>query len=131
MRRRAQRGTRMSSTRDRDDPPTPKATTREEFYLTVWRSQEFRELRRRFRRFVIPVTVVSLLWYFLYVFLAAYAPGFMGRSVAGPVTVGLIMGLLQFVSTFGVTALYVRYADRVLDPLASRIRERMEAGGLE
>ena len=120
----------MSSIRGDDTPSGRGAMTREEYYTSVWRSTEFRDLRRRYRRFVIPVTVVSLLWYFLYVFLAAYAAGFMGRIVAGAVTVGLIMGLLQFVSTFGVTALYVRYADRVLDPLASRIRERMEAGGL-
>jgi uncharacterized membrane protein (DUF485 family) len=119
----------MSSTRDHDPSP-PSPTTREEYYLTVWRSAEFRDLRRRYRRFVIPVTVMSLLWYFVYVFLAAYASGFMGRIIAGQITVGLILGLLQFVSTFGVTALYIRYAERVLDPVGSRIRQRMEAGGL-
>jgi uncharacterized membrane protein (DUF485 family) len=71
---------------------------------------------------------VSLLWYFLYVLLAAYAPGFMGQKVAGNINVGLIMGLLQFVSTFGVTALYIRFADKVLDPATARIREEIEGG---
>jgi uncharacterized membrane protein (DUF485 family) len=108
----------------------PGVTSREDYYVRVWQSAEFRDLRRRYRRFVIPVTVVSLLWYFLYVFLAAYAPDFMGQKIVGAITVGLIMGLLQFVTTFGVTTLYVRYAGRVLDPVAARIRERMESGGL-
>ena len=121
----------MSSTHDRDVPVGGGGTTaREDHYLRVWRSAEFRDLRRRYRRFVIPVTVVSLLWYFLYVFLAAYVPAFMGRRLVADVTVGLVMGLLQFLSTFGVTALYVRYAERVLDPAAARIRAEMEAGGL-
>jgi uncharacterized membrane protein (DUF485 family) len=123
----------MTSTpEDRATPPPTEqtATERADFYLTVWRSAEFRDLRRRYRRFVIPVTTVSLLWYFLYVFLAAYVPEFMGRKAIGNITIGLIMGLLQFVTTFGVTALYVRFAERVLDPARQRIREHMEAGGL-
>jgi uncharacterized membrane protein (DUF485 family) len=121
----------MSSTDDRGVPGGGGRTTaRAEFYQRVWKSAEFRDLRRRYRRFVIPVTVMSLLWYFLYVFLAAYVPSFMGRRLFDDVTVGLVMGLLQFVSTFGVTALYVRYAERVLDPAAARIRAHMEEGGL-
>jgi uncharacterized membrane protein (DUF485 family) len=123
----------MSSADDHEAKSTPSAqsaTAREDYYVRVWQSAEFRDLRRRYRRFVIPVTVVSLLWYFAYVFLAAYAPAFMGQKVVGAVTVGLVMGLLQFATTFGVTTAYVRYAARVLDPAASRIRERMESGGL-
>jgi uncharacterized membrane protein (DUF485 family) len=40
------------------------------------------------------------------------------------------MGFLQFVTTFGVTWAYVRYAARVLDPRSERIREEMEREGL-
>jgi uncharacterized membrane protein (DUF485 family) len=40
-----------------------------------------------------------------------------------------VMGLLQFVTTFVVTTLYVRFAGRVLDPVSARIREEMESGG--
>lgn len=119
----------MSSTPPRDEqlpPPTP----REQFYLTVQQSEHFQDLRRRYRRWVLPVTGVSLAWYFLFVLLAAYAPGFMSQGVVGNINVGLVMGLLQFVTTFVVTTLYVRYADRVLDPASARIREEMESGGL-
>lgn len=119
----------MSTDHDRRSeipPPTPL----EARYLAVQRSPEFQDLRKRFRGWVIPVTVGSLLWYLAYVLLAAYAPGFMGEPVIGNVNVGLILGLLQFVSTFVVTALYIRYASRVLDPASSRIREKMEEEGL-
>jgi uncharacterized membrane protein (DUF485 family) len=111
-----------------DEDANARSTPQEAVFMTAQRSPEFQGLRRRYRGWVIPVAVVSLLWYFLYVLLAAYAPGFMGQKVAGNINVGLIMGLLQFVSTFGVTALYVRFADRVLDPATARIREEIEGG---
>ncbi|MFI5779684.1 DUF485 domain-containing protein [Nocardia sp. NPDC051570] len=95
-------------------------------WAQVYDSPEFQRLRRRFRIFVFPMTVLFLAWYALYVLLADYAHEFMSAKVAGNITVGLIFGLLQFVSTFAITALYVRYADRKLDPLADALRERME-----
>ena len=41
---------------------------------------------------------------------------------------GLVFGLLQFVSTFLITFLYVRFADRKLDPLAADLRADIEGG---
>ena len=54
----------------------------------------------------------------------------MSQRIVGNINVGLVLGLLQFVTTFAVTWAYVRYADRVLDPRSSRIRDEMEAEGL-
>lgn len=99
-------------------------------YLAVQRAPEFVELRRRFRAFVFPATVFFLIWYFLYVLLAAYAPGFMSTQVVGNINVGLIFGLLQFVTTFAITIVYVRWADREFDPRADAIRHQMESGML-
>lgn len=107
------------------------ALEREAAYVAVDESEEFQGLRHRYRRFVFPVTAAALAWYFTYVLLAAYAPGFMSEKVVANFNVGLIMGLLQFVSTFAITAIYVRYADTHLDPAAARIREHMREGGLE
>lgn len=107
-------------------PPTPT----EAKYLAVLKSPEFQDLRRRYRRWVLPVTVAALAWYLLYVLLAAYAPEFMSTPVIGNINIGLILGLLQFVTTFVITSAYVRYADRVLDPRSAAIREEMEAEGL-
>ena len=117
----------MTSAQDQGVPPPTPSEAR---YIAVQQSPEFQDLRRRYRRWVLPVTTVSLLWYFLYVALAAYATDFMGNKLFGNINVGLVMGLLQFVTTFGVTSAYVRYADRVLDPRSAKIREEMEAEGL-
>jgi uncharacterized membrane protein (DUF485 family) len=95
-------------------------------YVRIQQSRQFQELRRRHRSIVFPLAAVFLAWYFLYVLLADYAHDFMGKKVAGNITVGLVMGLLQFVSTFVITTVYVRFANNKLDPMAKQIREEIE-----
>ena len=50
----------------------------------------------------------------------------MAIQVFGNVNVGLLIGLGQFVTTFVITGLYVRFANRELDPRAAAIRTEME-----
>lgn len=100
-------------------------------YVEVQQSQEFQDLRRLFRRFVFPMTALFLAWYFLYVLLADFAPEFMSTKVVGNINIGLILGVLQFVSTFTITMMYARWADKKFDPAAERLAERMERGEME
>ena len=72
--------------------------------------------------------MVFLSSYFLYVIVAAFAPGFMRHSVAGAVNVGLCFGALQFATAFAITATYRRWARKNLDPLSERLRQRLETG---
>jgi len=102
------------------------ARTDSDTYLALQRSEEFAELRTRFRRFVFPMTALFLAWYFLYVLLSTYAHGFMSTKVFGNINVGLIFGLGQFVSTFVITMLYARWADREFDPRAEELHDRLE-----
>jgi uncharacterized membrane protein (DUF485 family) len=95
-------------------------------WTEVQASAEFADLRRRLRRFVFPMTGLFLVWYLVYVLLADYAHGFMSTKVVGNINIALIFGVLQFVSTFAITILYVRYANRRIDPQARRIREDIE-----
>jgi uncharacterized membrane protein (DUF485 family) len=76
---------------------------------------------------VFPMSIAFLAWYLAYVLLASYAPGFMAIKVFGNINVGLIIGLLQFVSTFAITTIYVRYANKHLDPAAEKIRQQIES----
>ena len=89
-------------------------------------SPEFGRLRRAVHRFVFPTTVAFLAWYLLYVLLVAYARPFMNTKVLGNINIGLIFGLLQFLSTFAIAILYSRYADRKMDPLSTRLRPEIE-----
>lgn len=95
-------------------------------YEEVERSPKFRGLKRRHRSFVLPMAVVFLVWYFVYVLLAGWAPDFMAQRVAGDITVGLLFGLGQFVTTFVITMLYVSFANRRLDPVAAELRDELE-----
>ena len=95
-------------------------------YLEVQRSQEFLDLRSRFRKFVFPMTGLFLAWYFLYVLLAAYAPVFMSQKIVGNINIGLVLGLGQFVSTFAITMIYARWADKQFDPTANKLRADIE-----
>lgn len=109
----------MSTT---DSPP---AHTEQQF-LEMQASPEFQELRTRLRRFVFPMTAFFLVWYATYVLLGAFAHDFMATRVFGNVNVGLLIGLGQFLTTFLITGIYVRFANRELDPRAAAIRTEME-----
>ncbi|TDV46146.1 DUF485 domain-containing protein [Actinophytocola oryzae] len=104
------------------EPAAPPAHAGAPDFVAIHDSPEFTALRRRFRRFVFPVSALFFLWYLTYVLLAAYAREFMSHRLFGLVTVGLVLGLLQFVSTAAITYGYVRYARRQLDPRVAAIR---------
>ncbi|PRY45978.1 DUF485 domain-containing protein [Umezawaea tangerina] len=111
-----------------EHPPAETNPVDEHNWVEVQNSPEFVELRRRLRSFVFPMAGLFLVWYLLYVLLADYAHGFMSTKVLGNINVGLIFGLLQFVSTFAITTLYVRHANKNLDPAAEQIRTKLEGG---
>ena len=93
-------------------------------YEELHATAEFRELRRKYRAFVLPATVAFLAWYLLYVVLSNWAGGFMSTRLIGNINVGLVFGLLQFVTTFGLAYLYARYANKTFDPVAEELEER-------
>jgi uncharacterized membrane protein (DUF485 family) len=108
-------------------PPNERRLLTAQEYRQAQDSPEFAELRRRFRRFAVPMTVVFLAWYLLYVLLSTYASDLMSTRVFGNVNLGILLGLGQFVSTFLITQLYVRYSSRTTDPIADEMRGRLEA----
>ena len=107
---------------ERDVLSSPRAD-----YIATQHSPEFQELRSRLRRFVFPMTAFFLIWYATYVLLGAFAHDFMAIKVIGNVNVGLLLGLGQFVTTFVITGLYVRFANKELDPRAEAIRSKLES----
>ncbi|MEV0250520.1 DUF485 domain-containing protein [Nocardia sp. NPDC050712] len=110
---------------DKGGAEPPRVPSAEEF-AEVQSSPQFQELRSRLRRFVFPMTALFLLWYVSYVLLGAYAHDFMATKVFGNINTGLLLGLGQFVSTFVITGLYVRFANKELDPRAAAIRNYLE-----
>lgn len=97
-------------------------------YEAVRASRDFWTIKRRFGSFVRPACAMVIVWYFLYVVIAVFAPGFMRTRVAGDLNVGLCFGVLQFASTFAIALAYRHWARRRLDPLSDRLRHRLEGG---
>ncbi len=93
-------------------------------YEELHATAEFRDLRRRYRAFVLPATVAFLAWYLLYVVMSNWAGEFMAAKVIGNINVGLVFGLLQFVTTFGLAWLYARHANKTFDPIAEELEGR-------
>jgi len=116
-------GTTLSTAHAPAHPPTP---TGDQF-IEMQQSPQFQELRSRLLRFVLPISAFFLIWYAVYVLLGAFAHDFMATKVIGEINLGVILGLLQFVTTFVITWAYVRFANRELDPRAEAIRNQMEA----
>jgi uncharacterized membrane protein (DUF485 family) len=116
----------MSTPETPSPPIDPDRTRGAAAFHEVQQSAEFGELRSRFRRFAFPLSIAFLVWYFLYVLLSTYAVDFMNTKVFGLVNLGILLGLLQFVSTFTITWLYIRHANRNLDPIAAKLRADLE-----
>lgn len=110
-----------------DTHPNEMAARHDPIYDELHDSEDFAELRRRYRRFAIPATVGFLAWFLLYVVLSNWGGGFMSHRLFGNINVALVFGLLQFATTFGIAYVYSRYSTAKLDPLATRLQERYDA----
>lgn len=109
------------------DTSPDRAERHDPVYDRMAESADFVELRRRYRAFVLPATVAFLAWYLLYVVLSNWATGFMSTKVIGNVNVALVIGLLQFVTTFLLAYVYSRFSNARLDPLASKLEQEYYA----
>jgi uncharacterized membrane protein (DUF485 family) len=89
-------------------------------------SPEFQDLKRKFRGFAFPLTIAFLAWYFLYVILTAFAREWIATPVIGNINIALVLGLLQFASTFLIMWLYERHSSKNLDGASEKIRDKVD-----
>jgi uncharacterized membrane protein (DUF485 family) len=113
---------------DSVDHATPRAPSGLDF-IAIQRSDEFVLLRRRLRRFVFPMSMLFFGLYLTYVLLAAYAHGFMSRRLTGEITVGLVLGVLQFGTTILIMLCYLWYSRTRIDPQVAVVRSRYGTSG--
>lgn len=84
-------------------------------------SQAFRELERKRNSFSGTLTVVMLVIYFGFIFLVAFAGGFVATPVSGPITLAFPLGLGVILSAVVLTGVYVLRANTEFDALNRRI----------
>ena len=95
-------------------------------FIKAQTSPEFLELKKKFRGFAFPMTAAFLIWYFAYVLLSVYARSFMATPILGNINLGVVLGLMQFVTTFLITWLYIRHMNTNIDPIATKLRNELE-----
>jgi len=102
----------------------------EKTYFEVWestqRSEDFKELRRRFRRFSFPMAIAFLVWYFTFVLLMTFAREWASTPVFGSINIAFLLAILQFVTTLLIVIAYDIYSHRKLDGIRDEVRERVE-----
>lgn len=88
---------------------------------------EYKALLERRRSATIPLAALVTVAYFVFILMVAYKPHLMGHPLGGSVTVGIVYGLGLIFLTMGVTAWYVGYANRHLEPLLKAIQQKAGA----
>jgi uncharacterized membrane protein (DUF485 family) len=86
-------------------------------------SPAFQELERKRGSLGRTLTVVTLVIYFGFVGLVAFAPGLMGTPVFGIMTLGFPLGLGVILAAIVLTGIYVLRANSTFDALTRRVVE--------
>jgi uncharacterized membrane protein (DUF485 family) len=86
----------------------------------IEQSPDFQELSAKRRKLVTPLLAVFVLWYGTFLVLTAYAHSFMGESIYRGITVGYVLALTLIPMTWAIAWIYIRGANRTLDPLSER-----------
>lgn len=88
----------------------------------------YRQLVRHRSRFAWVLTALMLVIYFGYILLIAFQREFLARPIGEGVTsLGIPIGIGVIVAGIGLTALYVSYANRVVDPQLEALRREYGA----
>jgi uncharacterized membrane protein (DUF485 family) len=82
---------------------------------------QFQELHRRKSRFLWTLMIFSIVYYFLLPIGAAYFTDIFRIKVWGPVNVGILFALSEFIVAWAIAFIYARVASREFDPMADRI----------
>jgi uncharacterized membrane protein (DUF485 family) len=86
-------------------------------------TDEFKALLKAKARFVVPATIVFIVYYFSLPLLVGYAPQLMAKKVFGVVNVAYLFALSQFVMAWLIAWAYVRAAAR-FDRMAQDVVEK-------
>ena len=81
----------------------------------------FQRLHSRKTRFLMGLMIFSVAYYFLLPIGAAYFPELFKVKLWGPINVGLVFALSEFVVAWGVAFYYSRRANREFDAMAREL----------
>ena len=93
-------------------------------YKSIQQNPKYRELVRQRSVLGWTLAAITLIIYFGFILLIAYAPKFLGTPIgAGVMTIGIPIGLAVIVSAFVLVGIYVVRANATYDSLTRDIVE--------
>lgn len=95
--------------------------SKEKNWEAIAASPKFQALVARKRRVLSGLMLFSIAYYFLLPLGAAYAKDLFSQQVWGPLNVGLLFALSEFIVAWGVAITYSRIANREFDAMAAQI----------
>jgi uncharacterized membrane protein (DUF485 family) len=85
---------------------------------------QFQKLHRKKTGFLWSLMVISVIYYFMLPVGAAYFQELFKIKVWGPINVGLVFALSEFVVAWTIAAVYAKRANREFDSMAQEIINR-------
>ncbi|WP_080872075.1 DUF485 domain-containing protein [Oceanobacillus timonensis] len=98
-------------------------------YVQVTESRSFKKLMHDRKKFIIPLTIFFLVFYFLLPVLTSYTT-FLNTPAIGDISWVWLFALAQFIMTWVLCTVYVRKAAS-FDKQADKIIREIEEGGEE
>lgn len=98
-------------------------------WVAIEAHPRFQELHRRKSRFLWGLMAFSVVYYFLLPVGAAYWPELFRQQVWGPVNVGLLFALSEFIVAWLVAFIYSRHASRHFDAMAAELSRVASGAG--
>jgi uncharacterized membrane protein (DUF485 family) len=83
------------------------------------KAERLSDLKRRRRAIVVPLFILSFLFYVGTLVVLSYGPAIVAQPVSGSINVAYLLALLQFASTFLVAIVYSVLAKKLLDPVTN------------
>ena len=90
-------------------------------WAAIDRDPRFQALHKKKTTFLWSLMFLSIVYYFLLPIGAAYYPELFKIKVWGPVNLGLLFALSEFIVAWSVAAIYARRANREFDQMSSEI----------
>jgi uncharacterized membrane protein (DUF485 family) len=90
-------------------------------WVAIDQDPRFQELHSKKTRFLWGLMVFSIVYYFLLPIGAGYFTALFRIKLWGPINVGLVFALSQFIVAWGIALIYARRANTEFDAMASEI----------
>jgi uncharacterized membrane protein (DUF485 family) len=90
-------------------------------WVAIDQDPRFQELHAKKTRFLWGLMVFSIVYYFLLPIGAGYFTDLFRIKLWGPINVGLVFALSQFIVAWGIALIYARRANTEFDAMASEI----------